>query len=209
MGSSCRNCAGASGGRPVSESAAGALLVIGYGNTLRRDDGVGVYLAEALTARGWSGVEVIACHQLAPELAEPISRAAAVVFADAGTGLRQVRMQRVRPLTGGTVFAHECSPGVLLGLAQALFGRRPPGWLLTLPAEDFGLGEGLSPLARTGLQSGLRRLEAWVRRWHRRRGLHRPSERAGRSAALGGAPRVKDGTRPEGRRPEAHRRRAP
>jgi hydrogenase maturation protease len=186
MDRSCRNCAGASGVGPGSESAADALLVIGYGNTLRRDDGVGVYLAEALTARGWPGVEVIACHQLTPELAEPISRAAAVVFADAGFARRQVRMERVRPLTGGTVLAHECSPGVLLGLAQALFGRQPPGWVLTLPAEDFGLGEGLSPLARTGLQTGLRRLEAWVGRWRKGRRRGGASDRAPGSVASEG-----------------------
>ena len=58
-------------------------LIIGYGNPLRGDDGLGWRAAEQLAEIiPQSEAEVIACHQLTPELAEPISRARLVIFID-------------------------------------------------------------------------------------------------------------------------------
>src|SRR5512138_3332741 len=57
-------------------------LVLGYGNTLRGDDGVGWRVAEAF-ARIAPDVEVRAVHQLSPELAEVASHYDAAVFVDA------------------------------------------------------------------------------------------------------------------------------
>ena len=50
------------------------VLVIGYGNTLRNDDGVGPRVAEALEALQLPGVRTLSCALLAPETAEPVSR---------------------------------------------------------------------------------------------------------------------------------------
>jgi len=143
----------------------GPVLILGYGNTLRRDDGLGVALAEALAAESPAGVEVRSCHQLTPELAEPVSRAAAVVFVDAALpGIGSVRLRRLRPMTAAAVGSHDCAPESILGLAGALYGRVPPAWLLALPGEDFGLGEGLSPRGAESLQKGLHRLRRWLDR---------------------------------------------
>ena len=43
-------------------------LVIGYGNTLRSDDGVGVWIAGQLAVLHLPNVDVRTCHQLFPEL---------------------------------------------------------------------------------------------------------------------------------------------
>ena len=49
----------------------GMDLVIGYGNTLRGDDGVGVLVADAL--EGWNqAVRTLSVQQLTPELAADI-----------------------------------------------------------------------------------------------------------------------------------------
>jgi hydrogenase maturation protease len=63
------------------------LLIIGYGNPLRGDDGLGVEVACCLKEiiRDES-VEVLSQHQLMPELADPVSRASLVVFVDARVG---------------------------------------------------------------------------------------------------------------------------
>ena len=55
------------------------LLVIGVGNPLREDDGVGWRLAEALAQ---AGVEVHTCHQLLPELAAELGRVDLVLFSE-------------------------------------------------------------------------------------------------------------------------------
>ena len=55
-------------------------LVIGYGNSLRGDDGAGPYAARLLqNMNDEGGWDIVACHQLTPELAETISRASLVI----------------------------------------------------------------------------------------------------------------------------------
>ena len=61
----------------------GTILVIGYGNTLRSDDGVGPRVAMAVASREWPGFNAIAVQQLTPELAEPLAAAELAIFVDA------------------------------------------------------------------------------------------------------------------------------
>jgi hydrogenase maturation protease len=130
------------------------LLVIGYGNELRRDDAAGPRAAGAVAAWRLPGVEGIATHQLTPELAERIGEAERVVFVDAGQG----DVVLTRPMVPGRaakVLGHTGEPRELLALAEALYGRRPEAWLVTLPAPELGYGEGLSEAAEHGLADRL------------------------------------------------------
>jgi hydrogenase maturation protease len=135
---------------------AGGLLVIGYGNTLRRDDGVGPRVAEAVAARNLPGVSTLACHQLTPELADPISRAQTVVFVDAAAhATPPPKLARLTPADAVQLMAHASSPEYLLALARVLFGHAPTAWMLALPAEDFAFGEELSAQAQSGMAQAL------------------------------------------------------
>ena len=58
-------------------------LIIGYGNTLRQDDGVGRYLAEQIAEEQWPECQVLSVHQLTPELAASIAEVEQVIFIDA------------------------------------------------------------------------------------------------------------------------------
>jgi hydrogenase maturation protease len=132
------------------------FLVIGYGNELRRDDGVGPRVAR--TVAGWNvrGVLAVALHQLTPELAEAVAGADEVFFVDAAAGTRGVSVRPVWPDGGRPVLDHASSPAALLALAEAIYGRRPRAWLMTLPAPDLDFGEELSPAATRGMDEALR-----------------------------------------------------
>lgn len=128
-------------------------LVIGYGNTLRRDDGVGPKVAEAVAALGLPGIRALACPLLTPELAEAVSRAGVVIFVDAAVyAPREVQMRKLVPADTSQVMAHAASPATLLALARDVFGHSPEAWLVTIPIEDLGIGEQLSPLAQRGFE---------------------------------------------------------
>ena len=148
------------------------ILIIAYGNSLRRDDGAGLLAAvelEAILCDRDREVERIAVHQLAPELSETIARPEieAVVFVDAraaanGEGAVEPPGLEILPLSPedfSPSMGHHLDPAVLLTLAGRLFGRTPPAWLLTVPGVDFGHGESLSPVAQRAL-SDLRALIA-------------------------------------------------
>lgn len=136
------------------------LLVIGYGNTLRGDDGVGVRVAEAVAALQLPGVRALTCHQLAPEDAERVSQAARVVFVDAaaagGSGLQVLTLA---PDDTTQLMAHAADPRTVLALAREIFGHAPEAWALTIPAIQMGFSEELTPQARQGLDQAV----AWIR----------------------------------------------
>jgi hydrogenase maturation protease len=135
------------------------LLVIGYGNELRSDDTVGPRVARAVVGWGRMGTNGIAVHQLTPELAALLGETSVVVFVDA-YGESEGGEVRLRPLEAGpsAALGHTSDPRWLLALAEALYGRRPEAWLLTIPAADFGLGRRLSPAAQAGARSALRQI---------------------------------------------------
>ena len=133
------------------------LLVIGYGNELRCDDAVGPRAARAVAAWRLSGVEGITTHQLTPELAARIGEAERVVFVDAGQD-DVVLTRPIGPGQAARVPGHTGEPRELLALAEALYGRCPEAWLVTVPAPELGFGEGLSAAAEHGLAEALRQI---------------------------------------------------
>ena len=69
------------------------LLVIGYGNDLRSDDGAGRAVAEMVSDLDLPGVEVRTMSQLTPELSLAITGRAKVVFVDADVDATEVAMR--------------------------------------------------------------------------------------------------------------------
>ncbi|MGQ9486564.1 MAG: hydrogenase maturation protease [Armatimonadota bacterium] len=131
-------------------------LIIGYGNPLRGDDGFGLTVAEQLqdTLAPEAG-SVIACRQLVPELAQPISRAEVVIFVDAQVGepAGLVECNRLHPAPSSSLgMAHYTEPCGLLALAQELYGTAPQrAFLLTVRTMQFGYSESLSPEVRKAI----------------------------------------------------------
>jgi hydrogenase maturation protease len=125
-------------------------LVIGYGNPLRGDDGAGPFVAEHL------GAGAIACHQLTPELAEPISQARRVIFVDAHAGVPagRIAIQAVVPRVSSGI--HRFDPETLLAWSQRLYGRAPEALLIGIGAESFDVREGLSPGTHRAARAALR-----------------------------------------------------
>ncbi len=120
-------------------------LVLGYGNPLRGDDGVGWVVAEQL--QGVAGITAVPLHQLLPEHADLMQTAVHVVFVDAAAEGEPgaVRVQPVVPDRHGLAASHHMSPGVLLAMVGELYGRCPPAHLITITGQDFGYSETLSP----------------------------------------------------------------
>jgi len=132
------------------------LLIIGIGNTLRRDDGAGWRMAEALAAvlaQAGVAVHLELCQQLTPEVAEAAAELApaAIVFVDASPAVPAPTVTPLHADASGGAASHHLSPVTLLAILDALYGVKVAGWLVQTPAEDFGHGEGLSTAAQRGV----------------------------------------------------------
>lgn len=97
-------------------------VVIGFGNPLRQDDGLGWRAAELIEARLTNDdTGVSACHQLTPELAAKVAGAPLVVFLDADVEQvpGEVSQRELKP-EGQHIWSHHLTPGQLLGLAESV-----------------------------------------------------------------------------------------
>lgn len=152
----------------------GPIWVVGYGNSMRGDDGVGQEVATALVQQknrsgGLAGATIICAHQLLPEMALDISRSRFAVFIDAahdgrpgGSVCLRLLEDLSEPATNRAATAscwEDFTPASLLGLSRCLFGAAPAGAVVTVGVVALGLGTGLSPQ----VQAAVPRAAATVR----------------------------------------------
>ena len=166
--------------QPWARGPGTSSLVIGIGNPLRGDDGIGWRLAAQLPAQ--PGLAVCCRQQLTPELAAELAVVQRVLFLDAwlepSSAHPRPRLLKLQELgapdgpgcslqvwAGATPWggaSHGLSPQVLLTLSQALYGQAPRAQQLLLPAHGFGHGEGISPALAGRLGEARRLIEAWI-----------------------------------------------
>ena len=145
-------------------SATTDLLVIGYGNTLRGDDGVGPRVAEAVAAMNLPGVLTLVCQMLTPELADPISQARVAVFVDAAVDApKAVQLRPLEPNESSQLMAHAADPRTMLALGRDVFGYTPRAWWLTIPAVNLEFSETLSSEAQRGLKEAVEKIQTLCR----------------------------------------------
>ena len=126
-------------------------MVVGYGNSLRSDDGVGPAVAARLAGDPrLAGVIIRSEHQLTPELAADASQASLLVLVDAGTDEApgEVSVRRLEPssVEGGTAWTHHLDPSALVGLARELWGSAPPVIVVSIGPASLEVGEGLTEI---------------------------------------------------------------
>jgi hydrogenase maturation protease len=167
--------------RVVELTGVSSILLIGYGNISRRDDGVALHMVRRLRQRMGlpqhealdedeielaSGITCMFLHQLAPELAETVAEYDAVVFLDAhveGVGWRPVHWQSVGVAYQSGMNGHHLKPATILALTQGLFGRCPQGYVLSVLGEDFDFGDQLTPATSARADLAVDRLEELIR----------------------------------------------
>jgi hydrogenase maturation protease len=142
------------------------LLIIGYGNPQRGDDGLGWHAADQLRKTiDDPEVEILAVHQLTPELMDPVSRARRAIFIDACQDGEpgEIRERRVGLAAGKARFTHHFTPESLVEGAKSLFGTAPEAVLYTVCGASFELGAELSAPVRNAMELLLRTIsETWL-----------------------------------------------
>jgi len=141
------------------------ILVIGYGNPGRLDDGLGPAFAERLQAFELPHVTVESNYQLNIEDAELVSGFDVVVFADASVDAAEPfefkPMQPTRPMVGFS--SHSISAGSLLGLAEQLFNAKPMAYSMAIRGYNFNeFGECLSKHAAANLDAAVDSFRDWA-----------------------------------------------
>lgn len=137
------------------------ILVIGYGNPDRADDGAAYHIVNALLRslgrreleEGSTGMEelgadvdVIFLTQLAPEIIELCSEYGRIIFVDAHVGDKtdELHWEELSLDHSLPILSHQLAPATLLALIDALYSRRPRGFLVSVLGRDFDFHPGLT-----------------------------------------------------------------
>lgn len=140
------------------------VLVIGYGNPARGDDGLGPALAERIERLALPEVSVDADYQLSVDHAALAAEHDVVVFADATTqGDAPFTFTPVTATTDRSFSTHAATPGQVVHLATTCFGAAPRAWLLAIRARRLGdFDETLSAEARADLEAAVTHVTGFI-----------------------------------------------
>ncbi|MFN8631623.1 MAG: hydrogenase maturation protease [Chloroflexota bacterium] len=166
----------------VGVGPAARVLIVGYGNPLRSDDGVGPAVAERLMADPrFDGAEVRTAHQLTPELAMDASEVEVLVLIDAADGvppgevvvrdLAQPGREGIadggsagRVEEAGPPLTHHVDPSSLVALAAELWGASPRTIMVGVGPASFDLGEALTPTVEAAVPRAVEAVAAALSR---------------------------------------------
>ncbi len=155
------------------------VLIIGYGNPDREDDGVAWHILEGLARRlglpapkqeiGDLGrlenaPDLLCLLQLDPELAEVIAGYDRVCFVDAHTGAyrENVRLEEIEGKFQASPFTHHMTPETCLALAETLCGCAPQAIVISVRGHRFGFSHTLSAATGTLAEEAIERVVAWL-----------------------------------------------
>lgn len=147
------------------------ILVLGYGNRSRTDDGAGWFVVEEIEKLALSGVDLLTSHQLDIDMAETISAYDVVIFVDAAVpqpGVPVTSRTVVKPRWQAHAVAHYLTPSDLLALCSSLYGSEPDGFLFSIPAFDLHFGDKLSTQTEQAARTAVREIADLAALFHER-----------------------------------------
>lgn len=140
-------------------STANNILVYGYGNPGREDDGLGPLFIDTLEKSECpleSRIELHSSYQLNIEDALLVSGKDLVIFVDASReDIDDFSFNEVQAASRLSFFTHGLEAGDVLGLASKLYNQRPAAYLLGIKGYSWEPVESLTPGARENLRKAL------------------------------------------------------
>ncbi len=130
------------------------VLLFGYGNLSRGDDALGPLLLEyAETHCDLDAIEILSDFQLQIEHALDLENRRLVLFVDASVACANAfDFTALEPARDKSYTTHAMSPAAVLDVYQSIKKQTPPPcFLLSIKAEQFELGDGLSANAESNL----------------------------------------------------------
>ncbi len=155
------------------------ILLLGYGNPDREDDGVAWHILRAIALElglpvpesydepfpEGGDIEFAFSLQLTPEMAEDINAFEHVCFVDAHTGSipEAVRLIAVDSEFQRSPLTHHLTPQSLLSICKTVYGGRPNAALLSVRGYRFLFSRELSEETQTLVPQAVNLILSWLR----------------------------------------------
>ena len=143
------------------------ILVLGYGNPGRQDDGAGTATVGELAKLALPGVTAETDYQLSIEAAAALAEADKAVFVDAALeGPEPFRVELLEPSATIRFSTHAFGPESLLAVCEQAFERSPGEALLVgVRGYEFDIAEGLTEKAQANSRAALEFITQLIQDW--------------------------------------------
>lgn len=139
--------------------------MIGVGNPLRSDDGLGSHLARKIAQRDFPGVKVVEAMQLDLEVLEDARDYARILVIDASSVGDGVVLEKIVGIPGEAQVAssHHLSPQLLVAMAKTVYGRHLELFVCSIRGQNFEIGESFSPEVTLQIPCAEEKIEVFLK----------------------------------------------
>jgi hydrogenase maturation protease len=140
------------------------LCIIGIGNTLRSDDGLGIHICEELQRLNLKDITIRTAHQLQTEWLFEFIEFEKVLIIDAAAGnSNKLEIERLTGIDSkASNSSHHLNPNLLTGLMAVIHGSPAEFFTLAVPGEVFDFGETVSPTGSQNAQKAVGLILDWI-----------------------------------------------
>lgn len=141
-----------------------SLFIAGIGNAMRRDDGIGPYIAREISCLSLRQADISFPIDLNVEWLEILSQFEVVILVDArADGAGEVTFDKVDPMSYQTTrSSHYLDPGTIALVIGELFSAKTQLYACSVPGYDFSIGEGLSEAGKAKADEAISILRRWL-----------------------------------------------
>jgi len=134
------------------------ILLVGFGNPFRRDDGLGIKLLDLIDDK----VEKLKVQELTFDMAEIFKDYDIVIFIDASIEGDEISLKKITEEKTFSPLTHHTSCEELLSWTRTLYNKNPEFYLLSIRGYDFDFGEEISERALENLKKGLEFIKGFL-----------------------------------------------
>lgn len=145
------------------------ILVYGYGNPGREDDGLGPALAVLIETwvkeNAIDNIDALSAYQLSIEDSEEVADRDLVIFCDSSTEeIDSYKLSPLKPSPKVEFSMHSISPSFVLYLCKEIHGTTPEAYIMHIKGYDYEIKEGLTINAGKNLDKAFEELTNFLNR---------------------------------------------
>lgn len=140
-----------------------SMLILGIGNPLRGDDGIGVHICAQLEQLNIPHISVQTTHQLHTEWIYTFRQYDVVLLVDASLSDQEVAIRPIAPTPVSSVnLSHHVAASQIAALASLIVGSTTLFFECAVPGDAFGLSDQLSEKGRIYADLAVKSIIGWL-----------------------------------------------
>jgi hydrogenase maturation protease len=141
------------------------ICIIGIGNTLRGDDGVGAYACSEIQTLNLPGVDTMVVQQLTPDLMEDLQQYKHVIITDASYNCKGFAFYPLEAdETNAQTSSHAVNASMFYLLFKKIYSKQRSFYICVIEPEDVSIGSGLTISAKANADKAVRAIALWIAR---------------------------------------------